>query len=677
MIRFVTNLRSLSFRRVILGMLAVAALVTATAAAKKPTPGRAGMQRRPNQAAGKPADPPVRLPEAVVEKPRGPVMKVAPIDRGRRADVLTAAADIDRLLAAHWQAVSGQPSEPLTDELFARRAYLDLGGRIPTYHEITAFLNRRDTAKRAHLVESLLESPDYVSHFYNFWADILRLVERPDKRKLLFEPYLDWVKQSIAANRPYNAWVHEMLSANGSLCDNPAVGYQLRDRGMPLPYVDNTVRVFLGTQIGCAQCHDHPFDKWTQKQFYELAAFTAGTRDRLGGGAGGGMGMMADLGADAAQHAKQLFADLRQARQDRKVPAFALQFLQMNTTHVTFKETPLRLPHDYKYDDAVPLAVVSPKPLWGDVPTAVATTDRREQFASWLTSSENRQFARAIANRLWKKMMGVGLVEPIDDFQDANPPTAPDLLEHLTDEIVRLDYDLREFIRVIAATDAYQRRAVLHDPTSATVFAFPAPALRRMTAEQLWDSVLTLVAHNEWAFQRPTVEEVRPVFEVDFRNVTYEKFVEQYENFENTYGRGYLRRIQQIAGYKGQVLVRSSELPSPLPLNHLLTQFGQGDRQASGSGRQAATVPQILTMLNGWTTHSMLEKGSVIYDDVVQQPNVPRAIDVIFLSLLSRRPTSDERRLVENQIKEAPSIAAGCGDAIWALLNTREFLFVQ
>lgn len=178
-------------------------------------------------------------------------MEVAAVDRSARPAVQRAAAEIDKHLATHWQEHGVSPSPPLDDAQFLRRMYLELGGRIPSYDEARRFLASKSKTKRADLIDDLLESPDYVSHFYNFWADILRLLERP-QRTLVFEPYLWYVKDSIAANKPYDRWVHEMLTADGRLWENPAVGFQLRDAGMELPYVDNTVRVFLGTQIGCA-----------------------------------------------------------------------------------------------------------------------------------------------------------------------------------------------------------------------------------------------------------------------------------------------------------------------------------------------------------------------------------------------------------------------------------------
>lgn len=661
----------------LLGGLCTGLFLPLVAAAPPKKKGFAGKQKQWTP-------PPVRLPEAVIKKPTKPVISVKKIDRetAARQNVADAADAIDTILASEWSAADITRSEALTDEQFVRRVYLELGGRIPRLDEAKTFLASSSKQKRIELIDDLLTSPDYVSHSYNFWADILRLKERPDQQRLIFEPYMDWVKQSIAENTPYDEWVFAMLTADGKIWDNPAVGYQLRDRGMALPYVDNTVRVFLGTQIGCAQCHDHPFDQWTQKQFYELAALTSGTRDRdFSGKGGGGMSSMMGMGMQAqAGNAKKLAKELNEARKKREVPANALQFLRLNTTSVNFKPTALQLPHDYQYDNGKPKQKVDAAVLWGKIPEEYKDADGRTKFAGWLTDTDNRQFARAIANRMWKQMFGVGVVEPVDDFQEGNIPVSETLLEHLTDEMLRLKFDLREFVRIVASTEAWQSRAIIHEPTAAEPYLFTGPALKRMTAEQLWDSTLTLVANNEWAFQRPSAQEVETVAAVDLGTTQFDDFMKIYKAYNAELGRaGYSKKIRSVAGYKDQILVRSSELPlQTLPLSHFLSQFGVGDRDSIQSRSEGATVPQVLTMFNGWTTHTMLERGSVIYDNVSKQKTSTGAIDTIFLSILARHPTVSERGMARREIETAAqSPAAGCGNLIWALLNTREFMFIQ
>ncbi len=656
------------------------ALLVATAAwwsparsAERPRQGTATKKR--DRAAARDSEPRLRLPAAVMTAPSGPAFDVARIDRARRPAVAAAAAEIDRMLATQRDERGVKPSPPLDDGGFVRRAHLELGGRIPTFDETKAFLDAKGAAKREDLVERLLESPDFVSHFYNFWADILRLTERPQK-DIFFEPYLDWVKRSIADNRPYDAWVREMLTADGRLLENPAVGYQLRDRGMPLPYVDNTVRVFLGTQIGCAQCHDHPFDSWTQKQFYELAAFTAGTRMREPGK--GGRAAAGDVDAATAKQLRELQQTIRENIRAGRVDNGLRLFVGANLAGVGFAPRTLELPHDYQYDDAKPFDPVRPAVLWGDVPPGAADAEGRMQFAAWLTDRGNRQFARTIANRMWKKVMGAGLVEPVDDFREDHPPTHPALLEHLTDLVLELDFDLREYVRVLVSTDTWRRRAVVHDATSGAPFQYEGPVLRRMTAEQLWDSILTLVARNEWAFQRPTADAYADRAGLAFTpKTTYGDVEAAYRRFTDTYGRAaYQRHLQKEYGYHGQVLVRASELPTPLPLGHFLRQFGQSDRESIEGGRTTATVPQILAMFNGPITHAMLERGSVIYDEVMSHPTT-EAVDVVFLAVLSHRPTASDRAAALHELRTASTPAVGCGNLIWALLNTREFLFIQ
>jgi hypothetical protein len=661
-----------SFSRPLLVALLIATCGALGAETKKPAPRKAAAR--------------FRLPAAVRDAPDGASFTVAPIDRTARDDVRAAAARIDALLTERHARDGVTAPPPLTDAQFLRRIHLDLGGRIPTHDEAVAFLASTDPDKRAALIDSLLESPDWVSRSYNVWADTLRLTERPQKT-IWSEPYLDWVKRSIAANRPYDQWVYEMLTADGKVWENPAVGYQLRDQGMPLPYVDNTVRVFLGTQIGCAQCHDHPFDAWTQHQFYELAAFTAGTRSGTGGKPQKPVRkeMRKEARSDTTdattKNVRALIAESRKRAQANgtKIDNAFTQFLQANGTIVNFRDRELKLPHDYQYADAEPEDPVSAKVLFGEVPEDALGLDSRAQFAAWLTSRDNPQFARTIANRLWKLCFGVGLVEPIDDFRPDNPPSHPELMDHLAAEILRLDFDLREFVRIVVSTETWQRRAIPWDPTTGEAFSFSAPALRRQSAEQLWDSILTLVAHDPWAYERPTGEAFAAAANLDLsgKNPGWEAAHAAFERYQDSQSpRKTRRQTMQTFGYQGQLLARASELPTPLPLGHFLRQFGQGDRETIDGNRTVATVPQILAMFNGPITHAMLERGSMVVDELAEH-DPKQAVDVIFLSVLSRLPDDEDRRLALDEIASADDISAGCGNVLWALLNTREFLFIQ
>lgn len=641
--------------------LATLAYPASSSAQSKNVPGQKPSMRNANSAAK------IKLPESV-RRNQPVAMDVNPVDPQTRGNAASAAHRIDRLVEDKLRSENLTPNPIASDEIFLRRVYLDVAGRIPTLAEATEFLDSAAADKRNDLIDRLLSSPDYVSNLYNFWADTLRLVENPTPAMLL-DPYLAYVKDSIRTNQKYDAWVYEMLTADGKVWDNPAVGYQLRDDGMPLPYVDNTVRVFLGTQIGCAQCHDHPFDQWSQYQFYELAAFTAGTRTTIRKG---------DPGFENKNPVASMIDQGRRKFDKGRVPGSFQRLVQANRFVVSEVPRKLQLPHDYAYGDAKPKQVVRPAVLWGDVPTKAATASPREQFAAWVTSADNPQFTKTIANRLWKRFLGTGIVEPIDDFRDEHPPSNEPLLDFLADEIVRNDFDLKQFIRTILYSQTYQRESADYDITDGRPFHFPGPTLRRMTAEQVWDSILTLAVANPWPFQRPTATELAPVLDVDFSTVDFEQLVTMSKRFEEKYFRNtYRRTLQTEHSYHGNVLARASELPSPSAADSFLRQFGQGDRETINSAQDDATVPQILAMFNGPITHVMLEPGSKIVDDVLAIDSTRDRIDAIFVSVLTRHPTSVDRRTAGRELGRIKQENVGYGNIIWALLNTREFLFVQ
>jgi hypothetical protein len=608
----------------------------------------------------------IRLPESVRKKP-GKLMDVTAVSRSRRTELELAAAQLDQHIESKLSEVDQRPNEFVSDEVFLRRVYLDLAGRIPTLAEAQSFLNSQAPDKRVELIDRLLESPDYVSHTYNFWADTLRLKERPQPN-ILLEPFLAYVKDSIRTNKPYDQWVYEMLTAEGKLWENPAVGYQLRDDGMPLPYVDNTVRIFLGTQIGCAQCHDHPFDVWTQYEFYELAAFTAGTRTRIRRG---------DRGFEKTNPANKLIREARDRYPKGRVPGPFQRMVRANTYKVSEVDAALRLPHDYAYSDAKPKSVVKPAVLWGEIPSKAKNASPRHQFAAWLTSPDNERFSKTIVNRFWKRFLGVGLVEPIDDFRDEHPCVNEPAMDFLCKELIRSGFDLRDLTRIILYSQTYQRAASDYDITSGEPYYFNGPVLRRMTAEQVWDSMLTLAVQNPMPFQRPGADDLRPYVDLDFANATFDQVKNQSEQFAKTYFLGRYKRELNKHAYQGNVLCRASELPSPQRGDHFLRQFGQSDRESIDSSTTDATVPQILAMFNGPITHVMLEPGSAIVDDVLAIKSTRDRIDAIFMAVLARRPATQDRLTAAKELSRTPNDHVGYGNIIWGLLNTREFLFVQ
>ncbi|MCA9049378.1 MAG: DUF1553 domain-containing protein, partial [Planctomycetaceae bacterium] len=482
------------------------------------------------------------------------------------------------------------------------------------------------------------------------------------------QPYHEWIKDSIRENKPYDVWVREMLTAEGRIWENPAVGFAMRDSNMELDAVDNMVQVFLGTQIGCAQCHDHPFDRWTQKEYYEMAAYWYGTRTRSNVG-------------DKKLFTKgnplnRLREEMKKADPNANVNGTFSRVINANLFETWEQNRALKLPHDYQYDNGKPFEAVSMKPIFGDARTVVKGKSSRTILADWMTSSENPRFAKNIANRLWKKAFGLGLIEPANDIRDDSRPSNPEVLDFLTSELIRLKFDVRELQRIIYNTEAWQREAQGGDIDPTLPYYFPGPVLRRMTAEQIWDSLLTLAVYNPQSFLRPSMDGLSIAIDLDLDKASAADVQKAVTAFEEKFSSRAERELTRERNYyKGLTLARASELPSPLPADHFLRQFGQSDRELIESSDRSGSVSQVLTMFNGEITHMMLEGGSVIYDTVMSTPRMSDGINAVFYSILTRPPSRAEKDTAEKEIKAAGK--PGYGNVIWALINTKEFLFIQ
>ena len=289
------------------------------------------------------------------------------------ATVSQAAAKVDSLVvkglvkANPERAKAGKPpitgwNQPANDEQFVRRVYLDIAGRIPNYDEAYSFIKSSEKAKRSQLIDQLLDSEGYKTTLYNYFAEMLRVKNEFEADNVRGTPYIGWLKEQIAMNRPWNEMVYDMATATGKMWDkkpdgtyNGAAGYLLRDSGMPLDNLANTLTVFLGTDVACAQCHDHPFADWTQKQFFEMAAFFGATTTRLNGKDMGGTDPMARLMTGIEPLVAKAGLDIKTIRNGLqnyiRANQNAVKDRAMNST---------KLPHDYKYKDGKPGDPVEP-----------------------------------------------------------------------------------------------------------------------------------------------------------------------------------------------------------------------------------------------------------------------------------------------------------------------------
>jgi hypothetical protein len=612
-----------------------------------------------NKKAKKKEEPPPPVPTRKIE--------IDKLDPSLRTSALASAAKIDQLVEKNYTKYKVRPNELTTDEQFVRRAYLDIAGTIPTYKECRNFAISLDKEKRSRLIDTLLNSKEHAGHMYNYWADILRLREREVTNNAPGYPYNEWVRESMEENTPYDKWVYEMLTATGKYLENPATGYTLRDSGMPLDAMNNTVRIFLGTQIGCAQCHDHPFDKWKRKEFYEVAAYTFGTATRRGGNDKmfGGNGNVVN----------KLREELKKVDDSFDGGGKYNRFLQGNLVEVYVNNNKLTIPENYQYDDAKPKSVVTPKAIFNPQPALSKADTPRDVFAKWLTSPQNPRFSRNIANRTWKKLMGVGQMEPVDDLKDSSVAENPELMDFLASEVVRLKFDMNEFQRIILNTKVYQREATHGEVTPGDDYHFPGPVLRRMTPEQVWDSFITLAVWTPDDYQHEPARVQTNLLNLDLKTATAEQVYQRDKDLRDAQSGKVRDARNKNYTYKGVLLARAVELPSPMPPGHFLRQFGQSDRESIEMSSDEGSVPQVLQMFNGPITHMILDAKSLMYNTVMKEDKPEDRVNVIFQTILSRKPTDEERRAAMAEIKaHGPG---GYGNVIWALVNTREFLFVQ
>lgn len=360
---------------------------------------------------------------------------------------------IDELVHKKLQRVKILPSDLCTDEEFVRRVYIDLTGLPPTVEQVRAFLSLPGDAKgrRDALIDQLVGSPAFVEYWTNKWSDMLQV-----NRKFLGEEgsmaLRNWIKEAIASNKPYNQLAYEVLTAKGSTFENPAAAYFKTLRDAPA-LMENTTHLFLAVRFNCNKCHDHPFERWTQDQYYHLTSYFAqiGRKEdpnfegqKIGGSAVEGAAPLVEVIYDTGSG---------EIKHDR-----------------TGQVSPPAFP--YQHDDLAP-----------------TTATRREQIAKWITSPKNQYFATSYVNRLWGYLFGTGIIEPIDDIRAGNPPTNPELLEALRKDFVDNGFNIQHMFRTICKSRTYQLTIRTNqwndDDGINNSHAIP----RRLPAEVLYDAI--------------------------------------------------------------------------------------------------------------------------------------------------------------------------------------------
>lgn len=589
----------------------------------------------------------------------------------------TAADQIDAIIRLDLKKHKLKPNPPVSDVLFVRRVYLDVIGRIPTDKELGSFHADTREDRRARLIDLLLDSPGHESHMFNWLGDMLRVKDDYYRIGKTWT-FHTWLKTQLRENRPWDELVHDMLTAEGRLGENGATAYLLRDASMPLDSLSNTLTTFLGANVACAQCHDHPFAEWTQRDFYEMASF---------------FGSTAFERVDTRKPAITL-------RDERFSKANLVTLLQPNMERVVFDSTRSTVfPEDYAYDDAKPGDHVRPRFITWDDEQGTPLTGKRPQqlrkhFADWMTSAENPRFAAAIANRLWKKLFGVGVKEPVTDLDVLEDATNPELLRLIAQLMKDVDFNLREFQRIVLNTRAYQQQVSV-TPPEGEEFRFLGPLLRRMTAEQTWDSIVLLVRGPEIdqlkTDNAPLMERLVFPFEFTHDRKGIAKDREKIFDFAKTLmpdgkfsngqgGRGlFMRGGKRRAGKRRdgkrrgkESWLRASELPQPMPPTHFLRVAGQSAREVADDGSTEGGITESLAMMNGEVTESLMTSSLVIKATQEKKTQVEQ-ISFLYRSCLSRLPRKQDTKKCIDALDQGLDL----GDIAWALLNSREFMFIQ
>ena len=360
---------------------------------------------------------------------------------------------IDELTAAKWQRMKIIPSDLCSDAEFIRRVSIDLTGLPPTADEVRDFLaDPRDVrTKRDALVDKLVGGDAYVEHWTNKWADLLQVNPKflgAEGAKLL----RDWIRGEVSANTPYDRFVKKVLTASGSNRETPAASYFkiLRD---PANTMENTTHLFLAVRFNCNKCHDHPFERWTQDQYYETAAYFAQVGLKADPAAKG-----ATLGGTAVEGGKPLYE----------------MVADMPAGDVKHERTGL---------------VVAPKFPFAAKFDAGPKATRRDQLAAWMTSADNAYFARSYVNRVWGYLFGIGIMEPIDDIRAGNPPTNPELLDYLTQEFIRSGFDVQALVKNICKSRTYQLSVATNRWNADDKINYSHAVAKRLSAEVLYDSI--------------------------------------------------------------------------------------------------------------------------------------------------------------------------------------------
>ena len=500
---------------------------------------------------------------------------------------------IDRQVDAKLQKMKINASDLCTDAEFIRRAYLDLTGLTPNLDRVRAFLKdgSPSKAKREKLIDELIGSPEFIDYWANKWSDLLQCNGENLGQKGVWV-FRNWIHEQLEKNVPYDKLVRTLLAAQGSSFLNPEVNY-LRVLREPGKMAEDISQTFLGVRFNCNKCHDHPFEKWTQNQYYEFGAYFA----RVG----------FKPGSFGSETIRNFTGD------NANVVGEEIVYVKYDGGEV----------HHLKTD-----AVVKPKVPYGEAAQATDETDRREPFVDWLTSTKNPYFAKAMANRVWSYFLGRGIIDPVDDIRGSNPASNPELLDSLTEDFVKHGLDLRQLMRTICTSRTYQLAITPNKWNQDDEANFSHAKPRRLSAEQMMGAI-----------------EIATGFKPKFEGMPEG-----------------LRSVQVPDG-----IVKGDDF---------LSLFGRPKRQSACECERTSnvTLSHALNLINGNTIGEAVSRPRSVIARLEESDKDPKQlVEDIYMTVLNRPPTDDERKAVDFQDGNKRLEAAQ--DLAWALMNSPAFLF--
>ena len=482
---------------------------------------------------------------------------------------------VDKHVYSKLQRMRTLPADVCTDAEFVRRIHLDLTGLPPTSEDVRKFIaDKRDsTVKRNELIEKLIGNKDFVEFWTNKWADLLQV-----NRKYLgaegAKSFRAWIRDEVDKNTPYNEFAYSILTANGSNKENPAASYYKILR-TPAETMENTTHLFLAVRFNCNKCHDHPFERWTQDQYYETSAYFA----RLGLKADPASGKN-KIGGTAVEGAKPLYEivyekDAGEVTHDR-----------------TGKVTPPAFPFDCDFEDK-------------------QDATRRDKLAAWITSADNQYFASSYVNRVWGYMLGVGLIEPLDDIRAGNPPTNPELLDELTQHFIDSGFDVRSLMRTICRSRTYQHSIRTNEWNEDDTINYSHAKARRLPAEVLFDAMHAVTGSKS---KIPGVPEGTRAVEIPDAGI---------------------------------------RLP-----NGFLANFGRPARESSCECERSSDMQlgPVMALVSGPTLgNAISDSNNELTKLVASQPDDQKLIEEIFLRILSRPASEQEVASAIQLMRELPA----------------------